>query len=102
MTTPITCLFPSHEQARQAASGLEQAGIPHDQVSLLDQHSGGHGGTLLTVLASSEQAAVVASLLPGAAPAAEDAPLTDTAALRGGAPAYVAGGTANLGTPGPG
>ena len=101
MTTPITCLFASHEDARQAASRLEQAGIPRGQVSLLDQHSDGHGGTLLTVLVSEEQAGVVSDLLPSAVPAAGDAPLTDTAALHDAAPAYVAGGTANLGTPGP-
>ena len=99
MTTPKTCLFPSHEQARQAASRLEQAGIPRDQISLVDQRSGGQGGTLLTVLASAEQMEAVTRLLPGAGAAVEDAPPTDTAALRAAAPAYVAGGTANMGTP---
>ena len=101
MTIPIAHLFDTHEQARQAAGRLEQAGIPHDQVSLVDQHSGGQGGTLLTVQASPEQAALAASLLPGTQDAHQAAPRTDLSGLEGAAPAYVAGGTANLGTPGP-
>ena len=102
MTTPIAHLFDTHEQARQAASHLERAGIPHDQISLVDQHSGGRGGTLLTVQASAEQAALVANLLPGTQAMDEAAPRTDLSNLDEPAPAYVAGGTANLGTPGPG
>ena len=101
MTIPIAHLFDTHEQARQAAGRLEQAGIPRDQVSLVDQRSNGQGGTLLTVQASPEQAALAASLLPGTQAANEAAPQTDLSSLEGAAPAYVAGGTANLGTPGP-
>lgn len=101
MTIPITHLFDTHEQARQAASRLEQAGISHDQVSLVDQHSGGRGGTLLTLQASPEQATLAASLLPGTQAAAQAAPPAGLSGLEGAAPAYVAGGTANLGTPGP-
>ncbi|HEY0204108.1 MAG TPA: hypothetical protein VGC15_08170 [Acetobacteraceae bacterium] len=102
MTTPIAHLFDTHEQARQAAARLEQSGISHDQISLVDQHSGGRGGTLLTVQASAEQAALVADLLPGTQATDEAAPQTDMSRLNGPAPAHVAGGIANLGTPGPG
>ena len=102
MTTPIAHLFDTHEQARHAAARLEQAGIPHDQISLVDQHSGGRGGTLLTVQASAEQAALAASLLPGTQAPDQAAPQTDMSRLNGPAPAHVAGGIANLGTPGPG
>ena len=101
MTIPIAHLFDTHEQARQAASRLEQAGIPHDQISLVDQRSGGQGGTLLTVQASPEQAALAASLLPDVQAAHHSAPRTDLSGLEGAAPAYAAGGTANLSTPGP-
>ena len=97
MTTPIAHLFETHEQAR-----LEQAGIAHDQISLVDQHSGGRGGTLLTVQASAEEAALAADLLPGTQAVDEAAPRTDLSSLDDAAPAHVAGGTANLGTPGPG
>lgn len=102
MTTPIAHLFDNHQQARQAAARLEQAGIAHDQISLVDQHSGGRGGTLLTVQASAEQAALVANLLPGIQAADQAAPQTHMSHLDGPAPAHVAGGIANLGTPGPG
>ncbi len=102
MTTPIAHLFDTHEQARHAAARLEQAGIPHDQISLVDQHSGGQGGTLLTVQASAEQAALAASLLPGTQAMDQTAPQTDMSQLNESAPAHVAGGIANLGTPGPG
>ncbi len=102
MTTPIAHLFDNHEQARQAATRLEQAGIPHDQISLVDQHSGGRGGTLLTVQASAEQAALAADLLPGNQATDQAAPQSDMSRLNGPAPAHVAGGIANLGTPGPG
>jgi len=102
MTTPIAHLFDTHEQARQAASRLEQAGVSRDQISLVDQHSGGRGGTLLTVQASAEQAALAADLLPGMQATVQAAPRTDLSSLDEAAPAYVAGGIANLGTPGPG
>ena len=101
MTIPITHLFATHEQARAAAAALDQAGIPHDQVSLVDQRSGGQGGTLLTVEAAPDQAALVASLLPGLPGTPAAAPRTNLAGLEGRAPAYVAGGTANLGMPEP-
>lgn len=101
MSEAISHLFATHEQARRAAALLDQAGIPRDQVSLLDQHRDGQGGTLLTVQASPEQAGLVASLLPGAPSAVEAAPDPDLAGLHDAAPGYVAGGTANLGTPGP-
>ena len=52
MTDPITRLFPSHEAARQAAAGLEQAGIPRGQISVVEQHSDGSGATLLTLTAT--------------------------------------------------
>ncbi len=102
MTTPIAHLFDTHEQARQAASCLEQAGVSRDQISLVDQHSGGRGGTLLTVQASADQAALVANLLPGTQATDQAAPRTDLSSLDEAAPAHVAGGIANLGTPGPG
>lgn len=102
MTTPIAHLFDTHEQARQAAAQLEQAGISHDRISLVDQHSGGRGGTLLTVQVSAEQAALAADLLPGTQAAGQAAPQTDLSRLNGPAPAHVAGGTANLGIPEPG
>lgn len=102
MTTPIAHLFGTHGQARQAAARLEQAGISHDQISLVDQHSGGRGGTLLTVQASVEQAALAADLLPGTQATDQAAPQTDMSRLNEPAPAHVAGGSANLGTPGPG
>jgi hypothetical protein len=101
MTSPISHLFATHEQARRAAALLDQAGIPRDQVSLLDQHRNGQGGTLMTVQVQPEQAGLVASLLPGAPVAMEAAPDPDLSNLHDAAPAYVAGGTANLGTPGP-
>ncbi len=104
MTDPIARLFPNHEAARQAAAQLEQAGIPRGQVSLAEQHRDGSGGTLLTV-AAGEHAALAARLLPGAPAQIDAAPVAEmpglTAALTDAAPAYVAGGTANLGTPGP-
>jgi len=102
MTPPIAHLFDTHEQARQAASRLEQAGVSRDQISLVDQHSGGQGGTLLTVQASAEQAALAANLLPGTQATDQAAPRTDLSSLNESAPAHVAGGIANLGTPGPG
>jgi len=102
MTTPIAHLFDTHEQARQATGRLEQAGVSRDQISLVDQHSGGQGGTLLTVQASAEQAALAASLLPGTQATDQAAPQTDLSSLDEAAPAYVGGGIANLGTPGPG
>lgn len=98
MTIPLAYLFPSHGQARQAAGRLHQAGVAQDQVSLLDQHG---GGTLLTVQATAEQAALVATMMPGVPRPGDAAPRTDMTGLEGGAPAYVAGGAANLGTPGP-
>ena len=100
MTIPIVRRFPTHEAARHAAAHLAAAGIAPDQVSLVDEHRGGVGGTVLTVQASDTQAAHVAELLPeGVAEARATTPPDGLAQLRTAAPAYVAGADANIGRP---
>jgi len=97
----VSRVFGTHAQARQAAAELVEAGLDHGGISLIDGHRDG-GGTTMTVRATAEQRPLVAAVLsrhatlPGSSPTP-----ADTAPLRDGAPAYVAGGTANLGTPGP-
>ena len=103
MTIPVVRRFPTHGDARHAAARLAEAGITPDQVSLVDEHRGGVGGTVLTVQASDTQAAQVAELLPeGVMEAGPVAPPDGMAKLRTSAPAYVAGADANIGTPGTG
>lgn len=95
----ISRIFGSHALARQAATELEQSGIDHGHISVID--SG--GGTVLTVCTTSASVALVEAILTQHATLpANSPPLDDTAALHDSAPSYVAGGTANLGTPGPG
>ena len=101
MATVIKRLFATHGQARSTAEALVRAGIQHDRFSVVDQHSGGQGGTLLTVELLPEQAGLVESVLPGAAVGASDPSGAGMATLHDSAPSYVAGGTANLGVPGP-
>ncbi len=103
MTIPVVRRFSTHEDARHAAARLAGAGIAPDQVSLVDEHRGEVGGTVLTVQASDVQAAQVAKLLPdGAVEAGPAAPPDGMAQLRTSAPAYAAGADANIGTPGSG
>ena len=100
MTIPVVRRFPTHEDACRAAARLAGAGIAPDQVSLVDEHRGGVGGTVLTVQASDAQAAQVAELLPeGTTDAGPAAPPDGMAQLRTSAPAYVVGADASIGTP---
>ena len=102
MDIDLSHTFDTHEQARHAAAALEAAGIPPDGISLIDGHRDGGGGTMLTVRATPEQVQAAGAVLAGYGTNANGSkPGHDTRPLTEGAPAYVAGGTANLGTPGP-
>ena len=95
----ISRVFGTHGLARQAAAELAEAGLDRGQVSVIDRHR--DGGTVMTIQATAEQMPLVEAVLARYTTLPASTPQLDgTIPLRDGAPAYVAGGTANLGTPG--
>lgn len=104
MSSTVTRMFATHEEARHAAGALGQAGIGRDQVSLVDQHGDGQqagtAGTLMTVQAPPGREGDIERLLSHGAATAQGAPEAGVKALGGAAPAYIAGATANIGVPG--